>query len=459
MLETILKEAKISSSVWQALLLAGLIPAGLVLGGWWILNADSSRRESAFNGILQAANHPQSWRDFIAARAIPMSLTIALAVFLWLVRPLTQQLLKRPPLVGFFFRAYQRLRKRNHLLHLHRVLWIYDSLVWYRHGFPVPDHSGQPTPERCPKDLALSENVRRRLISPASSKKWYRPAAVIEWQERRKIKKALFRLYCAASWAELVRIRAFQLSRDDASVGFSPAQIWSSAEREIGVLIPAGWETELEEWRSLAALPGNRALGQLQRVEAAWGSLAAYARAHRVLDQVPADAWLEPTALGNLLAALEEYGTARYSIDVGSLWPRVEPLATKEQLAAIKSSQLNLETCVNITVAFLACALFPVITQLLPSYHSLGWIYSLSFSLTSLALAWISYYGTLVAAELLAGRMKALIDINVLPLLRKLGLQPSTAKQYREMLDAVSAFLVSAEPLPNDLPMASSPTK
>jgi hypothetical protein len=290
-------------------------------------------------------------------------------------------------------------------------------------------------------------------------KKWYRSAAVIEWQERRKIKKALFRLYCVASWAELVRIRAYQLSRDGESAGFSPAQIWSNAEREIGVSIPAGWEIELDEWRSLAALPGNRALRQLQRDEAAWGSLAAYARAHRALDQVPADAWLEPTALGNLLAALEEYGIARYSIDVGSLWPRVEPLATKEQLAAVKSSQLNLETCANITVAFLVCALFPVITHLLPSNHPPGWIYSLSFSFSCLALAWISYYGTLFAAELLAGRIKALIDINVLPLLRMLGLQPSTAKQYKEMLDAVAAFLVNAEPFPNDLPMASPSAK
>lgn len=206
---------------------------------------------------------------------------------------------------------------------------------------------------------------------------WRHICTTGKWLDRKKIKAALFDLYCVASYSQLVRIRAHENSLDSRNTARSAAEIWCDSEEQLGVRIPGDWEAELTAWRNLCASSNFSVVKQFRQTETESVFLAKYARARRILDRVPADAWLEPTALGNLLAALDEYGQARYSIDTGSLWSRIEQLATKEQRSAVRSAQLNLESAANLTAAFFITAFIPGVSQFTSGARLAGWIFPL----------------------------------------------------------------------------------
>ena len=317
------------------------------------------------------------------------------------------------------------------------MLWVHDSLVWHTHAFAIPNHTGEPLPVKCPASLSRCESARIRLTSVANTSKTQRVRVLWKWWDIKRIKAGLFDLYCIGSYAQLVRIRAYENSLDGQNVGLSADQFWSLSEAQLCVQIPDGWEDELSKWRSLCASTNFVAAKKLQQIESDSDSLVQYPRARRILDRAPADAWIEPTALGNLMAALEEYGQARYAIDTSSLWSRIEQIATKEQRAAVAAAKLGLESAANLTAAFFLVAWMPLVSPSGSTNVLWNRIALPSFLLGGLLFAGISYVGTLSAAESLSERMKAVIDVNLLSLLRVMGLQPTSGKQQREMLDAL----------------------
>jgi hypothetical protein len=285
---------------------------------------------------------------------------------------------------------------------------------------------------------------------------------IYERFERRDIKKAIFELYCAVSYGQLARICAYQSSLDPINFGRSPDDLWSVAELQLKTRIPPNWETELMEWKKLCAISNSRARKQLDILKET-DSLLDYSRVRGTLERFPEDTWIEPTPLGNILAALDEYGSKRYSVDTSTLWPRIEQVAAKEQRSAVASAKLNLDTSANLTIAFAVVALFPIISFIitLSSKHITPKFAILSalFALLALLLATVSYFAAVSAAATLSERMKAIIDINIATLLKALGMQPLTAKERAVMLDAISGFLHNGEALPESIALGPSTTK
>src|ERR1035441_10052477 len=97
MLEAILKEIKVSSSTWQALILAGLLPAIVLSGGWWVWHDGGHTFGSGLTGAGSFIGGFKDSHDFLVREGVPTGLVLLISVLFYLLRSLIQYLLKRPP--------------------------------------------------------------------------------------------------------------------------------------------------------------------------------------------------------------------------------------------------------------------------------------------------------------------------------------------------------------------------
>jgi hypothetical protein len=86
----------------------------------------------------------------------------------------------------------------------------------------------------------------------------------------------------------------------------------------------------------------------------------------------PQSLWIQPTAIGNCLAVLDDYGEQRYGIDTGTLWARLWGLLPSEDRKDVADARLSFEVLVNLTMVVAVLALLAACALVWPSITAPG---------------------------------------------------------------------------------------
>jgi hypothetical protein len=122
-----------------------------------------------------------------------------------------------------------------------------------------------------------------------------------------------------------------------------------------------------------------------------------------------------PTLLGNVLKAGEDRAGGRYGLDCVVIWPRLYPLLSEPLTAALDDARNQLDLAVRFAATF---GLIATGALVLLAPH--GWWAAVV--LAALALAWLSYRGSVNAAIAYGELLESAIDLHRFDLLQALHL-------------------------------------
>jgi hypothetical protein len=142
-----------------------------------------------------------------------------------------------------------------------------------------------------------------------------------------------------------------------------------------------------------------------------------------------------PTSLGNALKAAEDRAGERYGLDCVVIWPRLQPLLSEALAAALDDARNQLDLAVRFAATFGLIAVGALV--LLAPY---GW-WAMAV-LAALALAWLSYRGSMNAAIAYGELLESAIDLHRFDLLRALHLPlPADPEAERTLNGQLSDLL------------------
>ncbi|WP_207929124.1 hypothetical protein, partial [Actinomadura sp. 6K520] len=154
------------------------------------------------------------------------------------------------------------------------------------------------------------------------------------------------------------------------------------------------------------------------------------------------------TALGNVLAAMEDGAGRAYGLDAVTAWPRLYPLLGERVRATVddRRDSLDLAARMAVTMAFTAVATFAL---LLAS----GWW--LLLALVPLALAWTAYRGAVHVALAYAESVEVAFDLHRADLLYALRMPPQEdPDKERALFELWCDHWRQGIPLPDDMRFA-----
>jgi hypothetical protein len=198
-----------------------------------------------------------------------------------------------------------------------------------------------------------------------------------------------------------------------------------------------------------------RALATDERHETVLSKLADYVQRESAIafeksQQYAEGPWVYPTAIGNRLAALDDYAEARYGMATGTMWDRLWWVLPDRGRQEIADARLNVETLLNLGAVLLLSALGIAIAVIAALSHRLTGcppdvsVGRILLGLVALILAIGCYRGAIFATDALATKMMTLIDTNRLQLLAGLGFVPKTVTEEFGLLSELNAFFVQA---------------
>ncbi len=142
----------------------------------------------------------------------------------------------------------------------------------------------------------------------------------------------------------------------------------------------------------LTARPAKTSIGQRLRQERRVSAEAA------LLSRLPSRERLLPTALGNVLRAMEDRAGARYGIDAIAMWPRLYPVLPKERAQALEDEVTQLDVSARLAVTWMIAGLvcgLRAVTDFGSAMRHPGW---LVLTALVLAAAWLSYRSAIESA-------------------------------------------------------------
>jgi len=192
-----------------------------------------------------------------------------------------------------------------------------------------------------------------------------------------------------------------------------------------------------------AAVPTGPSPGpeEIQRAGAAGHELR---RRFPLLDHL-----VRATALGNVLAAMEDGVGRAYGLDVVTAWPRLYPLLGERvrEIVDDRRDSLDMATRMAVTMALTSVA---TVALLLASRL---W---LLLALLPVALAWASYRGAVHAALAYAESVEAAVDLHRADLLSALRMKPAEKPvDERRLNEQWCDHWRQGVPLPHDLRFVS----
>lgn len=150
----------------------------------------------------------------------------------------------------------------------------------------------------------------------------------------------------------------------------------------------------------------------------------------------PSVKYLQPTALGNILEAIQESIYDKYGLDAVVTWPHLYPLLPEKLTNVLTEQRTQFDIAIRFCVVFLVAAL--VSAGLLFKH---GWwilIPALCF-----VLSWISYRAAIVAALVYGDSYRAAFDLHRFDLLTTLHLQlPLDRDSEKSENEKLSTFLL-----------------
>ena len=182
-----------------------------------------------------------------------------------------------------------------------------------------------------------------------------------------------------------------------------------------------------------------------------------WSRTKTALDrQFPDRTQVQPTRLGNVLAALDHYGETRYGVPTSIVWSRIWWLLSDSERASVSASKLSVDAGVNLTAALLLSPFAILVLSLVmrgiggaaghhdPLLH--GWTWAIIL-LAAPILARLCYLMTISLVATLADKLTALLDLRRLQCLRQLGFDPKSLQAEQCVLKELWLFLGQGSPL------------
>lgn len=148
------------------------------------------------------------------------------------------------------------------------------------------------------------------------------------------------------------------------------------------------------------------------------------------------------TALGNVLAAMEDGAGRAYGLDAVTAWPRLHPVLGERVRATVDDRRdgLDLAARMAVTMAFTAAATFALLLA------SRWW---LLLTLVPLALAWAAYRGAVEAALAYAESVEVAFDLHRADLLDALRMRrPENPADERALFEQWCDHWRQGVPLP-----------
>ncbi len=317
-----------------------------------------------------------------------------------------------------------------------RALWQIDVALWLNSGFNhdpfviqlVLDAEGNPDESQT---IAQSATLRRSIV-----------AGDADWSRASKGAFQTFKkLHILAARRHQVKTCARELAKSQRR---SDAQNWTEAERRLAATAPSdALIAELDLWRDL-----QRDFVGVQRRLKAFDNYKIYdyyRRCARERASLPNTVWMEPTKLGNIFAALEDYASDRYGMDTAQLWSRIEVVVPRAQREQIGNYQLTLGSLLNTNIALLALAVSAVVIGI----RAKDWREGV-FALCTLVAAYTCKSAALYAASGMREKIEAAVDGNILRWLRSVGVVPVDAAARLMALKQLGVFFNGGTALPDE---------
>lgn len=163
------------------------------------------------------------------------------------------------------------------------------------------------------------------------------------------------------------------------------------------------------------------------------------------------DHLLQPTALGNVLAAMEDGAGRAYGLDAVTAWPRLYPILGEQTKALIDDRRDALDAAVRMAVTMAVTAIASLVLLLWS-----GWW--LLLVLMPLSVAVLAYNGAVQAALAYAETVYVAFDLHRADLLTALRMDPPAQQDAERILNEQWCDLWrQGIPLPATLEYSANP--
>jgi hypothetical protein len=433
----LLKELKLGSLDWKGLLLAGLCPSLIFSFGliFCLQGPDGigSTLESAYT----------SFHAFAAKSTPLLAANLVFAFLLYALRPVTLHFYRRAPIPALrkLMLRWSAWKRKRADKKMRIALWRLDVAQWLQSGFKSDQFAVQVV-----LDAQKAPDLAKTLARSAGMRGWIADSAM-KWRFHRLFAFSIFEeLHLLAVRRTRVQDKAAELAREP---GRTDAQNWAEAEQFLAIRAPGEELTvELEAWRNLC-----RGSVSVQNRAKDFDNYVLHGRhrdSARKWGDYPDIEWIEPTRLGNIFAALEDYAAKRYGMDTAQLWSRLEAIVPKQQREQIASYQMALSSLLNAHLALCLLAVFAVVIGVRARDGR-----ELAFAACSIAAAYFCQSAALYLASGLREKIEAAVDLNVLRWLRSLGSVPADAAARWQTMQQLGNFFKGGTPLPADFKFAA----
>ena len=158
----------------------------------------------------------------------------------------------------------------------------------------------------------------------------------------------------------------------------------------------------------------------------------------------PSLRWIQPTALGNEIAALDDYSESRYGIETSALWPRLREVIPAHSRDDVATAEVNIEIIANFLIATASISLVVLGTFVWRHHVDSRGILAL---VVLIGLEVLLYRSAVYATGIFRHKVIGLIDVYLLMFLYSMGHRPTTDGQRREILSSLKERFVNGTPL------------
>lgn len=281
-------------------------------------------------------------------------------------------------------------------------LWLLSALKWCRQGFvakrPVPGHAGRTKLS----DAIAGSRQARALVEPEESPTAFGEDGLPIGGARRIV---------------------------NGIAGFCACEV-DPGEKSYGA--------ECAEWRKLLYVERVRTRLEMLDTELrrSWSS------AWRAASSYPADEYLQPTAIGNRLEALDDYGLTRYRCETGRIWKRLWGILPEKTKREVIDAQMEVHQFLNLSFLALLLCLGIGVTRAVEVWRSASIDWRAVVYFLAGLIAWRAFYrAAIYSCGHLTETIVASVDLHRLRLVQAMGYAvPATVEEERILFQQLRVF-------------------
>lgn len=326
------------------------------------------------------------------------------------------------------------------------------------------------------RDCLIRYQVGRRLAVEIEGNRLAHCIDVFEWAVKGKFDAPTFVPEYEAVPSEEDMVKLSQAACDTVKSlancsGWAPVAIPTPEQAEViaqglGSLYAFAFEHHanpacqraIASWQEIGGLRSRSVL------QVVWDGINRdFARERMMFDNYPNPAWMQPTALGNRAAALDDYAKDRYGIDTSPLVNRLLGILEDGERQDLSDARLTVAVLVNLAAAMLLLGSAATLANL-SMVVSLRLLTSVDFSPRAFLfivcpglLSYLFYRAAVFAYATLAEKVMRNVDLHRLELIKQLGYAlPKEVREENLLWQELGLFFVQAKELDPDRPIKKS---